>query len=114
MDIVTHPISHTDMAIQLSGEMDALGTKQIQAQLEEIAEIRRSVSLVMDLGEVTFLDSSGVGALVFLFKRLRAEGGELTLVNVHGQPYELLHLLRVNNAIPINPDNESTMNSVFG
>ena len=56
---------------------------------------------VIDLRGVTFIDSSGIGAIVFLFKRLRAANRELMLVGVHGQVRELIELLRVDHALPV-------------
>ena len=88
--------------VQLSGEFDACGCKEIRESLESIvSECPEGRPLFLDLQDVTFIDSSGVGAIVFLFKRIQAINGFLKILKVHGQPQELLSLLRVHEAIPV-------------
>jgi len=87
--------------LALEGELDAQGCKDIRDVIELTAQDCTDTTLFLDLHKVTFMDSSGVGAIVFLFKRLTAADAQLQVVNVHGQPKELLSLLRVNEAIPV-------------
>ncbi len=47
--------------------------------------------VVVDLARTEALDGSGVGALVYTFKRLVATGNRLTVRNVSGQPLNLLN-----------------------
>ncbi len=61
-----------------------------------IAEGHRN--LVVDLGQVAFIDSSGLGALISALKVLRANKGDLALANVSGpvrSVFEITRLLRV-------------------
>ena len=91
-----------DLVIALHGEFDALGTAAVRAGLERVATAEGPSLVVLDLSQVTFIDSSGVGAIVYLFKRLKALGRALELTGVHGQVRELLELLRVHKALPVN------------
>jgi anti-anti-sigma factor len=88
--------------IKVTGEMDAYGCSKISTDLDKLlnADIIQHISL--DIDNVTFLDSSGVGVIVFLFKRLKSSGGSLEISNVNGQPKELIDLLRVGSVIPVN------------
>jgi anti-anti-sigma factor len=98
-------ISHSpsgDLLIALQGEFDALGTSSVRAGFEQVANTQGPALVVLDLSAVSFIDSSGVGAIVYLFKRLRAADRGLELVGVHGQVRELLELLRVHKALPVN------------
>ncbi len=90
-----------ELQITLHGEFDALGSQSIREALERLAQEPPAKQLVLDLKGVSFLDSSGVGAIVFLYKRLIARQCRLALSNVQGQPRELLQLLRVDMAIPV-------------
>lgn len=87
------------LSIRLFGELDAIGAGSLREQLEKLAELDRD--LVLDLSGVSFLDSSGVGAIVFLFKRVLARGHRMSLAAARGQPLELLELLRMGQAIPM-------------
>jgi len=48
------------------------------------------LDVVLDFSKVGFIDSSGLGALVFLHKRLVSKGHKLKIVGLKGQPLQLL------------------------
>jgi anti-anti-sigma factor len=90
-----------DLVLELHGEFDALGSAEIRHELEAVA-LQTSPQLVfLDLQNVVFIDSSGVGAIVFLYKRLKENDRQLKITGAHGQPRELLELLRIHKAIPV-------------
>ncbi len=91
---------NSNIIIKLSGEMDALGCSKIRPELEALASTAQ-LHIVLDIHQINFIDSSGIGAIVFLFKRLKAQQRSLEIVGAQGQPQELLKLLRIESAIPI-------------
>ncbi len=96
-----------NLVVKLCGEMDALGCTKIRTGLEQITDTENT-NVSLDLSQVSFLDSSGISAIVFLYKRLKAQGRTLIIVGVQGQPQELIKLLRIDSAIPVSgiPVNE--------
>ena len=71
-----------------AGNLDALGVKENIAVFNRLAELDED--LIIDMKAVERLDSSGLGALVFLYKRLRSQGHTVSVINVAGQPLSLL------------------------
>jgi len=65
--------------LQVSGEVDAYTAPALREQIADLA-VKGAVHLIADLTQVTFLDSTGLGALVGGLKRLREAGGSLQLV----------------------------------
>ena len=55
----------------------------------------------LDLKNVDFVGSEDLGALVILNKRLRAVGGELSLVNVQPTVSQLLSLTRLDTILKV-------------
>ena len=51
--------------------------------------------MVIDLGRVAFVDSSGLGSLISALKVLRANGGDLKLANIGEQVYSVLEMTRL-------------------
>ena len=96
-----------NMILQLNGEMDALGCSKIRQNLEAYSK-QACPHTVLDIEHVSFIDSSGIGAIVFLFKRLKQQGCSMEIVGVQGQPQELMKLLRIGTAIPLSFANFST------
>lgn len=79
--------------VYMDHDMDAAAMAALRQTFEDLAASGEDVSL--DLSGVQFIDSSGVGGIVFLFKRLRERSHTLTLVNVRGQPLRLLQQLQL-------------------
>ncbi|WP_158224646.1 STAS domain-containing protein [Agaribacterium haliotis] len=87
--------------IALAGEFDALACSEIRVTFEQCVVEHPGSTVHINMHDVSFIDSSGIGALVFLFKRMSETGGSISLNNVAGQPEELLRLLRVDQAFDV-------------
>ena len=79
--------------IKIDQDMDAASMAAMKPLFQELADSRSDVCF--DLGAVDFMDSSGVGGIVFVFKRLRERSLKLSLINVVGQPARLLRQLKL-------------------
>jgi anti-anti-sigma factor len=91
-----------NQSIIIHGDFDALSLSQngMRQQLESVIETAEG-NIQIDLSKVEFMDSSGIGAMVFLFKRLKSRGLRLEILQPVGQPRQLLEMLRINEAIPV-------------
>ena len=84
--------------LAIEGALDALSAPEIRPIFDKVVtDKRRRVTL--DLQSVTMIDSSGVGAIVSLFKRIKAEGGQVSVVNAHDQPLAVLKLLKLDKVL---------------
>jgi anti-sigma B factor antagonist len=91
---VTSARQGDETELRIEGALDALTVSEISPILEAaVADHPRRVTV--DLDEVTLLDSLGVGAIVSLWKRVKAEGGKVVVVHAHAQPLLVLKLLRL-------------------
>lgn len=100
MNITMQDLNNGHLLIILSGEMDALGCSKIRPNLEKISQ-QNQPHIIIDINHISFIDSSGIGAIVFLFKRLKEQDRTMEIIGVQGQPQELITLLRIASAIPI-------------
>jgi anti-sigma B factor antagonist len=94
----TTSLFHGAFLIALSGELDAVSVRQLEPLMASLPGEHQVI--LLDLSEVSFIDSTGIGALVFLYKRLQNELCYLRLICGDGQPRDLLMLLRINKSIP--------------
>lgn len=85
----------------LNGDFDSLNIIQVREELEQTIMNSTADNVVLDLSNVDFIDSSGIGAIVFLYKRLHGSQRHLELIGAKGQPKQLLQLLRISQAIPV-------------
>jgi anti-sigma B factor antagonist len=66
--------------VKLSGELDISTAKEVEALLFELEGRADPHRIVVDLSDVSFMDSTGLRLLVTADLRLRREGRELRLV----------------------------------
>jgi len=90
--------SQEQHTIVLQGDFDAVLAPEARDIFGKVAE-NANKKVVLDFNDVKFMDSSGVGALVFLYKRLREAKQDLILQGVRAQPAELMKLLRIDKII---------------
>lgn len=86
--------------IELPEEFDAPSALELKACFQEASEAQAE-EVWLDMRQVRFMDSSGVGAIVFLYKRLAARGIPLVLFGPIGQPADLIRMLRIDRTIPV-------------
>jgi anti-sigma B factor antagonist len=86
--------------LHIRGELDALSCTDIRPVLDAIVEDGK-LSVVVNLSELHLIDSSGVGAIVSLYKRVRANGGKVRFIGVTAQPLAIFKLLRLDHAFEL-------------
>jgi len=69
--------------------------------------------ILLNLGDVTYIDSSGIGELVSAFTAVRREGGELKLLNLTKKVHDLLQITKLYTVFDIN-DDEAAAIKAFG
>ena len=93
--------------VRVEGDFDsAVATKAREVFVSLLDRVDKNIKV--DMSKVTFIDSSGIGALVFLYKRLRANGYEMILDGLQQQPYEIIQLLRMDQIIETHKLNKSS------
>lgn len=65
--------------IEVGGEVDVYTAPKLREAVVNAVEAGR-VRLIVDVQQVDFLDSTGLGVLVGALKRVRGEGGSLDIV----------------------------------
>jgi anti-sigma B factor antagonist len=82
--------------VALSG--DLIGSPDTQQLLQSVDEhLGESVMLcAIDLSEVRYINSTGIGVLVSLLTKFRSRGGELVLINPADHPKKMLALTKLN------------------
>jgi anti-sigma B factor antagonist len=71
------------------------------------------VNIVLNLKDVTHIDSTGLGALVFGLARLRKAGGSLALANIKRAHLKLFLLTRLAVAFEFFADEQDAIDSFF-
>jgi len=67
--------------------------------------------ILLNLGDVTYIDSSGIGELVSAFTAVRREGGELKLLNLTKKVHDLLQITKLYTVFDIKDDETAAIKS---
>ncbi|HZU33626.1 MAG TPA: STAS domain-containing protein [Candidatus Angelobacter sp.] len=67
--------------------------------------------ILLNLGDVTYIDSSGIGELVSAFTAVRREGGELKLLNLTKKVHDLLQITKLYTVFDIKDDEAGAIQS---
>lgn len=86
--------------LHISGSLDALSTPELRPVIEALVAEKRS-GVTVDLSELRLIDSSGVGAIVSLYKRMKAVGSKVEVVGLKDQPLAIFRLLRLDRVFVI-------------
>ncbi|WP_214320926.1 STAS domain-containing protein [Nonomuraea sediminis] len=78
--------------VEVVGDLDVAGAPRLRAEIEQA--LAEPPNLVLDLAEVPFCDSVGLGVLVAVLNRVRQARGRLILVVTPGM---ITHLLTITN-----------------
>ena len=91
------------LKVVLAGSMNEEGVLEVESQFNEIMKLKMT-KVIIDLKDLTFLNSRGIRTLVFSAKLLREKGGKLVLVNPSAPVEETIKTAGVDAIVPIAPD----------
>ncbi|MCP2337020.1 STAS domain-containing protein [Actinomadura rupiterrae] len=94
--------------VKISGEIDVFTSPRLREMLLDIID-NGGLHLVVDLGEVTFLDSTGLGVLVGIYHRLRARDGSMSFMGVNERVRRVFHVTQLTKIFVLHRDLEEAL-----
>lgn len=86
---ITSEVTEQGTLLRLVGEIDLSSAHLLVDEIDDAIELGAR-TVVLDFAGVTFVNSTGLGAMVAATKRLRADGGDLVLRHFRGIPASAL------------------------
>jgi anti-sigma B factor antagonist len=109
MSITTRARDEIDV-IEISGRFDAQSAPSVDEWLEQTAATTRG-RVVVNLADVSFLDSSALAVLVRAVKRCRMRGGDVRLCAIPPSVRLIFELTRLDRAFDIFADEDEAVSS---
>jgi len=97
--------------IGIEGRFDAYEVPKLTAWFNENLS-EEQANIIVDLGAVDFIDSSGLAALVKGLKRSRMHGGDLLLCNLRQVVQTIIELTRLDKAFHIYADEQTALAAI--
>jgi anti-anti-sigma factor len=86
----------------IAGEVDASSVGRLQQEFEDIASETRG-DVIVDLGMVSFMDSTGLSFLIAAHKRLKARAARLVVFSPTPQLLRLFEITGLSQILTIEP-----------
>lgn len=97
------------LILHLPPEIDHHSSKAIRDRTEEYLRTTNIRCMVFDFSNTTFMDSSGIGALLGRHKRMRERGGGVLIYGADARIRRILRISGVDKLIPqIEEEQEKT------
>jgi anti-sigma B factor antagonist len=98
--------------IDLSGRITLGEGSSVLRDLVRQTVAKGNKKILLNLGDVTYIDSSGIGELVSAFTSVRNAGGELKLLNLTKKVHDLLQITKLYTVFDVK-DDEATAIQAF-
>ena len=102
MEISVAPSSKDDgvVVVHPVGEVDNRSAPELEAQLRKLVDQGRS-RVVLDLSDVTYVNSAGIGVVAMSAKLARAAGGDVALAGLQGRVRRAFELVGLDRLVTI-------------
>jgi anti-sigma B factor antagonist len=89
-----------------AGVLDSTQAEEVRTQVDG-ALATGAKTLLMDLKDITFIDSSGLGTLVSVLKKVRSQNSEMVVCSINPQVKMLFELTSMDRVFTIFEDREA-------
>jgi anti-sigma B factor antagonist len=97
---ISHHLVGEIAVVQVSGWIEVGSAPRLRDTLISVID-EGHVNLVIDLSQVAFLDSTGLGVLIGLLHRLRSRDGSLVLAGASDRVYKVFHTTQLTKILTI-------------
>lgn len=98
------------LVLILTGSLDIGTVSAMKADIDSLTSSGQH-KVLFDLYDLEQIDSSGIGAIIALFKRVRLNKGDVKISRLMGQPKEIFSLLRLDRVFEIYDDFDTALKS---
>jgi anti-sigma B factor antagonist len=97
--------------LDLSGRITlGEGSVQLRDAVRDLLS-KGSKQILLNLGDVNYIDSSGIGELVSAYTTVRNQGGELKLLNLTKKVHDLLQITKLYTVFDVKDDEATAIGS---
>ncbi|MDA8212076.1 MAG: anti-sigma F factor antagonist [Clostridia bacterium] len=97
------------LVARVAGELDMLVAAGFRTQVESALDREAARNLILNFTEVSFIDSSGLGAILGRYKRISQTGGIMAIVNPQPQVKRILELSGIMRIMSTYPSEEEAI-----
>ena len=98
------------LLVRIRGEMDMVVAEKLRKEIDRKLDTKKVSNLVINLEEVTFIDSSGLGVIIGRFKKISGLNGKMYLVGARPQVHKILMFSGINRLVSMYNNEQDIIN----
>lgn len=83
--------STNEWQVELAGDVDISSSNLLKDELTVLLD-EREISITLDCNNLSYIDSTGLGVLIGVLKRVKGKGNDIIVSNVHSNISKLLRI----------------------
>lgn len=100
------------LVVKVAGEFDIIIAEEFRKIIDSYLDSNKAKYLLVDLGAVTFIDSSGLGAILGRYKKIDYLNGKMVIAGPQVQVKRILEVSGINRIIGIYKDKNSALSQL--
>lgn len=97
--------------VSAQGEIDLFHSRKLRAVFDKFTK-ENVTKLIVNLDGVTYIDSSGVGALLYMYSEGKKRLMKMHFARIHGPVKKVIELTKLSNYLPIVDTVEDAVNNI--
>ncbi|MEI6876700.1 MAG: STAS domain-containing protein [Spirochaetota bacterium] len=94
--------------IDVNGEMDLYNSYRLKELVMKMLE-KKVERFIVNLERVDYIDSSGIGALIYICSTIKKMNLRLVITNIHGSVKKVIELTKLMGYFPISANIEDAL-----
>lgn len=100
------------LIIKINEDIDHHSCENIRTKIDKEIILKNPKSILWDMENVGFMDSSGIGVLIGRYKLIANNGGKSGMINIKPQIMRVCEICGLQKIIPIYPNKKQAIASI--
>ncbi|MDR7870156.1 MAG: anti-sigma F factor antagonist [Tissierellaceae bacterium] len=100
------------LIVKLSGELDHHSSENVRLKIDNSFISNNLFNIVMDLNELTFMDSSGIGLIMGRYRNVNEKKGEILIACENESIKRILDMSGLFKIIKLYPDLDTAIKNI--
>lgn len=100
------------LCIRLEGELDHHTADELRTRVNQLMDEEMIQHILLNLGNLTFMDSSGLGVILGRYKQITSLGGEMVVCSISPAVRRLFELSGMFKIIRLETDESDALHSL--
>jgi stage II sporulation protein AA (anti-sigma F factor antagonist) len=100
------------LIVKINGDIDHHSCEEIRAKIDKEITVKNPKSILFDMEDIGFMDSSGIGVLIGRYKLISNNGGKAGMANLKPHIARLCEICGLQKIIKVYPNKKQAIASI--